>query len=89
MRINPADRATWIAALPAAWADESYQLATTAALEYCEWRTVGGRDTCAPIPRVRTLAAAYQRQFQPIAETRLQQAGARLADLLRRQLVVR
>lgn len=88
-RITAAERTAWISTPPLAWADESYALTTLAPLEYCEWKNAGGEDVCAPIPRVRTLGQQYQREFQSRVETRLQQAGVRLADLIRQRLTVR
>jgi hypothetical protein len=45
-------------------------------------------QTCTRIPQERTLAQPYQNEFRDDVAERLQQAGARLADLLRRHLSV-
>jgi len=84
--ITPAENDTWIASPPLAWAQESYNLITGPAAQYCSWRLVSGMQTCIRIPQDRTLAQTHQDEFSDDVTARLKQAGARLADLLRRQL---
>jgi hypothetical protein len=86
--ITPAENDTWIASTPITWAQESYMLTTRPATQYCAWRTDGGMPACSRIAQERTLAQPYQDEFRDDVMVRLQQAGARLADLLRRHLAV-
>jgi hypothetical protein len=86
--ITPAENETWIASTPVAWAQESYVLTTRPATQYCAWRVTAGTPACVRIPQERTLAQPYQDEFGDDVMTRLQQAGARLADVLRRNLIV-
>jgi nuclease S1 len=86
--VTPAENDTWIASQPLAWAQESYVLTTRPATQYCTWRVTAGTPSCARIPQGRTLEQPYQNEFRDDVSVRLQQAGARLADLLRRHLVV-
>ena len=86
--ITPAENDSWIASPPLAWAQESYNLTTRLEAQYCSWRVVAGAQTCSRIPQERTLTQTYQDEFRDDVMQRLQQAGARLAELLRRQLVV-
>jgi hypothetical protein len=87
--VTPAEQAGWIASPPLAWAQESYVLATRPRTEYCSWRTVKGESRCNRINTVRTLTRAYQDEFADDVAVRLQRAGARLAELLRRHLAVK
>jgi hypothetical protein len=86
--VTPAEQATWIGSEATAWAQESYNLTTRPRTEYCRWRTIGGTPTCAPLPGGRALGDSYQREFEDDVTLRLQQAGVRLADLLRQHLLV-
>jgi hypothetical protein len=86
--ITPAETAVWTGASLLAWAQESYVLATRPRAQYCSWRTTKGESRCGRITAVRTLAQAYQDEFADDVAMRLQQAGVRLADLLRRHLPV-
>ena len=87
--VTPAEKAAWIGGQPIAWAQESYNLATKPKLKYCAWHTVSGQSTCAPLAaHGRTLAQPYQTGFQDDVGLRLQQAGTRLADVLRQHLVL-
>ena len=87
-QITPAENDTWIANPPVAWAQESYNLITGPAAQYCSWRLVTGTQACERITQERTLTQAYQEEFGDDVAQRLKQAGARLADLLRRLLAV-
>ena len=86
--ITPAQNDTWIASQPLAWAQESYVLTTRPATQYRAWRVTAGMPSCSRITQERTLAQPYQDEFRDDVMERLQQAGARLADLLRRHLAV-
>ena len=86
--ITPAENDSWIASQPLVWAQESYILTTRPTAQYCVWRMVGNARTCVQLQPPRTLAQPYQDHVSDEVAQRLQQAGARLADLLRRQLTV-
>jgi hypothetical protein len=86
--ITPAEKAAWSGGEPISWAQESYSLTTKPKVQYCKWHTVNGTSSCDPIANGRTLAQPYQTAFEDDVELRLQQAGVRLADLLRRQMVI-
>ena len=86
--ITPAERAAWIGGQAISWAQESYGVTIGPNVRYCTWRDVNGTSTCVSIPGARTLTRPYQTEFQDDVELRLKQAGARLADLLRRQISV-
>jgi hypothetical protein len=77
-QIPPADRIAWESSSPLDWANESYAVTIEADTDYCE-RTA---TTCRWEGRTRTLTRSYQLRFQPVVETRLRQAGARLARLI-------
>ena len=80
--ITPAEMATWVAAGPVDWAQESYLLTTEGQLQYCEW----GDDSCNAIAGGRTLDTDYQSEFQDDVEMRLKKAGTRLADRIHKAL---
>ena len=86
--ITPAENDSWIASPPLAWAQESYNLSSGPAAQYCSWHLVSGAQTCTRIAQERTLTQAYQDEVGDEVAQRVQQAGARLAELLRRQLVL-
>jgi S1/P1 Nuclease len=86
--ITPAERATWIDGQALSWAQESYNLITRPKAQYCAWQNVSQEFTCVGIAGGRALMQSYQGEFKDDVELRLQQAGARLADLLRRHLAV-
>ncbi len=86
--ITPAERETWIASAPLVWAQESYNIATRPSAEYCRWQPVNTPQTCASMGASRTLTEAYQVEAADDVIERLKQAGARLADLLRRHMVL-
>ena len=87
-QITPTAQALWVKAEPLEWAQESYVLTTSPATVYCEWEPVGDALSCNAKPQTRTLTAPYQATFQDDVETRLQQAGVRLAERIRRNLGV-
>ena len=86
--ISPPEKATWIGGQPITWAQESYNLVARPKAQYCAWREINHESTCVRIAQVRTLAQPYQTEFEDDVELRLQQAGTRLADLLRQHLAV-
>lgn len=81
--ITPAQRASWIAGTAVDWAQESYNLLTSVRFKYCEWQDSGGAPTCVTRPGGRILGADYQAEFGDDVAQRLQQAGVRLAELIR------
>lgn len=84
--ITDAQRAQWLAATPLDWAQESYDIATTGPVDYCEWQLGPNGQACASEPQERKLTAAYQDAFDDVVKQRLQQAGVRLAGQLRKGL---
>jgi hypothetical protein len=86
--ITPAQRATWIHGTATDWAQESYNLITSPKAQYCEWRASGGAMSCEARPGTRTVTEEYQAEFADDVMMRFQQAGVRLADLLRNNLTV-
>ena len=76
--IDNGRREEWTRSEPIDWANESYRIAIEHDVRYC------ARDgaTCRWEGRTRTLRASYQKEFQPVVEERLEQAGVRLAKLL-------
>ena len=78
-KITTAQRAQWLASSdPLQWAQESYDITTKPAVEYCHQSSSG----CASFGTGRTLTKAYQAAFQHDVELSLQQAGVRLAKLI-------
>jgi hypothetical protein len=86
--ITPAQRATWVLGSATDWAQESYNLITSPKAQYCEWQSVGGSMSCLSRPGSRVLSEQYQVEFADDVMLRLQQAGVRLAELLRTNLTV-
>lgn len=86
--IAPAQRATWAQGAAPDWAQESYHLITSPDAQYCEWQVIGGATTCAARPGSRTLGEPYQLEFADDVTMRLQQAGVRLAELIRSNLAI-
>jgi nuclease S1 len=86
--ITPAEQQTWIASAPLVWAQESYNISTRPSAQYCRWQLVSSVMSCASMGPTRTLGEPYQVESGDDVMQRLQQAGARLADLLRRHLVL-
>lgn len=87
--ITPAQQASWIQGTETDWAQESYNLVTSPKAQYCVWEPVGGTMSCAARPGSRTIGEAYQAEFADDVATRFQQAGVRLAELIRTNLSVR
>jgi hypothetical protein len=86
--ITPAQRSTWIEGTATDWAQESYNLITSPKAQYCEWRASGGSMSCEARPGSRTITADYQAEFADDVMMRFQQAGVRLAELIRNNLMV-
>jgi hypothetical protein len=86
--ITPAQRATWAQGAAQDWAQESYDLITSPAAQYCDWQLIGGARTCAARAGSRTFGEQYQNEFADDVTLRLQQAGVRLAELLRANLPI-
>jgi hypothetical protein len=78
LQIAPSDRQAWEQSTPLDWAGESYAIAIDSKTQYCK-RNAGA---CVSKGDERTLGAAYQARFRPVVETRLRQAGVRLAKLI-------
>jgi hypothetical protein len=87
-QITPAAEALWLLAEPLQWAQESYVISTTPAADYCEWEQEGEAVACNSEPQIRTLRSQYQALFRDDVETRLEQAGVRLAERIRKNLGV-
>jgi hypothetical protein len=85
--VTPAQRATWVQGSATDWAQESYNLITSPKAQYCEWQAVGGTMGCMSRPGRRVIGEAYQFEFADDVMLRLQQAGVRLAELIRTNLV--
>src|SRR5262245_10188610 len=86
--ITPAEQQTWIASPPLVWAQEAYNISTRPNAQYCRWQLANSVNRRAAMGPSRTLTEAYQVESGDDVMQRLQQAGARLADLLRRHLVL-
>lgn len=84
--ITPALRDQWRVAKPLEWAQESYAITTTKDVQYCDWTTGPDGDLCSPEGASRDLTKDYQDEFQTVVETRLQQAGVRLAERIHKSL---
>ncbi len=86
--ITPAAKAAWSGRTPLDWAEESYERTTWRKTRYCAWRSTASGLACGRISGERTLTDAYQVEFQDDVEQRLEQAGFRLAELLREHLTL-
>jgi hypothetical protein len=83
--ITAAQQTEWLAVTdPLAWADESYTITTTPDVQYCKMTASGA--SCNSIKKTRKVADPYQKEFEKPVEQRLQQAGVRLAALLKQNL---
>lgn len=87
--ITPAQQASWVQGTATDWAQESYNLVTSPKAQYCDWQPVGGTMSCAARPGSRFLGESYQLEFADDVALRFQQAGVRLAELIRTNLSVR
>jgi hypothetical protein len=83
--ITDEDVSDWRGSTPVAWANESYQLTIEPPTEYCS----DDGSSCSALPGPgRTLKQTYQDHHQEEVETRLEQAGIRLADIIQKNLPV-
>jgi nuclease S1 len=80
--ITAANRTAWTASDMQAWAQESHDITTDPAIQYCQLAS----GACQSIPGTRHLKPGYQTLFENRMELRLKQAGVRLAALLTRAL---
>lgn len=88
-QITPPLRIRWSLDPPLVWAEESYAIAVSAEVDYCEWDGVTEGSHCRSEPHVRNFTQAYQKTFQTQVERRMQMAAARLAHRLRMSLGLR
>ena len=86
--ITPAQRATWVQGAAVDWAQESYDLITAPRAQYCDWQVIGDAATCAARAGGRSLGEQYQLEFADEVSMRLQQAGVRLAEMIRLNLTI-
>lgn len=85
--ITSGDRSQWLAVDPRQWLQESYDITLRPEVEYCRFDpTRFGAEKCRRIGGRRMLTSDYQEMFQPVLETRLKQAGVRLANEIRNAL---
>ena len=83
--ITDDDQSDWLSGTHVDWANESYQLTIEPPTEYCQ----DDGSSCNPLPGPgRTLKQDYQDKHQEEIETRLEQAGIRLADIIQKNLPV-
>ncbi|MEA2569373.1 MAG: nuclease [Acidobacteriota bacterium] len=81
--ITTADKKKWLASTtPLQWAQESYDITTQPDVLYCHEEA----DGCDGFGTGRALTSAYQEEFVPIVDQRLEMAGTRLAQLIRENL---
>lgn len=83
--ITANDEQAWKGGGPVDWANESYQITIESNVQYCK-ETNGQCKALAQSGR--TLTKDYQDQHQEEVETRLEQAGIRLADIIQKNLPV-
>lgn len=84
--ITDTQREQWLATTPLDWAQESYDIATSVDVDYCEWEPGSNGEACSAEPQQRKLTESYQDAFDDVVRQRLQQAGVRLAAQLRKGL---
>ena len=86
-KITAANRTDWLGGTAVDWAGESYKITILPDVLYCKENTDG--TSCDPFPdHSRTLEQPYQDEFHDDVETRLEQAGIRLADIIQANLTV-
>lgn len=85
-RALPDESSDWLKDGPMYWARESYEITIRQEVQYCEWETNEQGDWCGPIWSKLKLDSSYQLTFKGVVEKRLQMAGVRLAELIRRAL---
>jgi len=83
--ITNAQRTAWLSSKPLQWAQESYDITTLSDVKYCKRTSCDG--ACEALSaHGRVLTQAYQDEFADDVELRLEQAGTRLASLIRAAL---
>lgn len=88
--ISESQKKTWLRRNePIEWAQESYDIATSAVANYCYWtETSGDISSCQPVSNKVTVDKDYIENIAPLLEIRLKQAATRLsahlAELLNR-----
>jgi len=84
--ITPAKTTAWLGGTSVDWAEESYKITVLPDVKYCKENAAN--TACEPDhPTLgRTLQAPYQHEFQDRVETRLEQAGVRLANIIQSNL---
>ncbi|HKS22656.1 MAG TPA: S1/P1 nuclease [Thermoanaerobaculia bacterium] len=81
-KITAEQKSTWAAAPPLEWAQESYDITTLKDMQYCK----RANGQCEAFGNGRVLGSEYQQEFLPVVETRLQEAGVRLAAMIHEAL---
>jgi len=81
-KITDKQKTEWLQSIPLDWAQESYTITTSAHAEYCHKSAA----TCGRFGNGRVLGQAYQKEFEPQVDERLQKAGVRLAALIHEAL---
>ncbi len=91
--VTPADRNQWNNTAPKMWANESFEIATSGAVEYCIkkdsecWYAADNRELDPnEARRVVVVDNAYMERQLPTVKTRLTHAGVRLGHLLNQAL---
>ncbi len=84
--LTDAQRKQWLIGTPLDWAQESYDISTSADVDYCKWTLGLKGEACTSEPQERKLTAQYQDEFDDVVKQRLQQAGVRLAAQIRKGL---
>lgn len=77
-KITDEQKTAWLASTPLKWGQESYNITTLAAAEYCKKESAG----CESFGTGRELKDPYQKEFADDVNLRLQKAGTRLAALI-------
>lgn len=86
-KITAANETAWLGGNHVDWANESYQITINPDVQYCKENAANTSCDALPDPS-RTLKEPYQTEFEPQVETRLEQAGVRLADIIQKNLPV-
>lgn len=86
--ITPDEKTSWLTGTPVDWAKESYAITISPDVEYCKETASGTKCNPDQPTAGRTLTNDYQQEFQAKVETRLEQAGVRLAALIQKNLLI-
>lgn len=81
-KIKDEDRDVWVDSKPLEWVQESYDITVRPETMYCRWK--GG--SCESFGKGRVLEAGYLQESDDRVIVRLQQGGARLAEVIREGL---